>query len=75
MTLALLLWLVATLLSQFEVSGNKGATKSMILTHYDIDHDDVAVQYMLKNAVVGNSGASTDNAVCANQWQSEISCV
>jgi hypothetical protein len=63
------------LLSQFEAGGNKVVTKSMILTHYDIDHGDVAVQYMLKNAVVGNSGASTDNAVCVSQWQSEISCV
>ena len=54
---------------------NKVVTNLMILAHYDIDRGDVAVQYMLKNAVVGNSGASTDNAVCVSQWQSEIPCV
>jgi hypothetical protein len=54
---------------------NKVVTNLMILAHYDIDRGDVAVQYMLKNAVVGNSGASTDNAVCVSQWQSGISCV
>ena len=78
MALALLLWPVVTLLSQFEVGGNKVVTKAMIVTHYDhydIDHGDVAVQYTLKNAVVGNSGASTDNTVCVSQCQSKISCV
>jgi hypothetical protein len=63
------------MLSQVDATWNKDVTNSMILAHYDIDHSDVAVQYMLKSAVVGNSGASTDNTVCVIQYQSEIPCV
>jgi hypothetical protein len=74
-TLALLLGLLMFCPNNVAITGNKAFAKLMILTHYDIDHGDVAVQYMLKNAVVGNSGASTDNAVCVSQWQSKISCV
>jgi hypothetical protein len=47
----------------------------MILTHYDIDRRDVAVQYMRKNAVVGNNDTSAGNAVCISERQNETSCV
>jgi len=42
-------------------------TKLMIFRHNDIDRRDGAVQYMRTNAVVVIGGASTDNAICANQ--------
>jgi hypothetical protein len=73
--LALLLGCLRVWLNQFEISGNKGFTNLMILTHYDIDRRDGAVQYTRKNAVDGSNVASSGNAVCASKHESGISCV
>jgi hypothetical protein len=73
--LALLLGCLRVWLNQFEISGNKGFTNLMILTHYDIDRRDGAVQYTRKNAVANSNDANTDSAICVSQWQNRVLCV